>query len=103
MATLDLSSLSGLTSNLGALLPNQTDVINNVILGAASSVVLAGLKQQVGSGALDPIGLFHANQVTPANNPNNTVGPTITASAFASLPAAAQTQMLAAGVHVVAG
>ena len=103
MSTIDLSSLSGLTSNLSALMPSQSDVINNVLISAASGVVLAGLKQQVGSGALDPIGLFHGNTVTPANNPNNTLGPTITASAFAALPPAAQTQLLAAGAHIVAG
>ena len=100
MATVDLS---GIVSSLASAMPNQTDVLNNVMISAASGVLLAGLKTQVGNGALDPIGLFHGNTVTPANNPNNTVGPTITASAFASLPAAAQTQMLAAGVHVVAG
>ena len=100
MATFDFS---GITSGLAAALPNQTDVINNVLLSAASGVVLAGLKQQVGNGSLDPIGLFHANTVTPANNPNNTVGPTITASAFAALPPASQTSLVEAGVHIVAG
>jgi hypothetical protein len=100
MASFDFS---GIVSGLAGAMPNQTDIINNVLLSAASGVVLAGLKQQVGNGSLDPIGLFHGNTVTPANNPNNTVGPTITASAFASLPPGAQTQMLAAGVHVVAG
>jgi len=100
MATFDFS---GIVSGVAAAVPNQTDIINNVLISAASGVVLAGLKQQVGNGSLDPIGLFHGNTVTPANNPNNTVGPTITASAFASLPAASQTTLLAAGAHIVAG
>lgn len=100
MASFDFS---GIVSGLASAMPNQSDVINNVMISAASGVLLAGLKAQVNNGALDPIGLFHGNTVAPANNPNNTVGPTITASAFASLPPAAQTQMLAAGVHVVAG
>jgi len=100
MATFDFS---GIVSGVAAAVPNQTDIINNVLISAASGVVLAGLKQQVGNGSLDPIGLFHSNSVTPANNPNNTVGPTITASAFAALPAGSQTSLLAAGVHIVAG
>ena len=39
----------------------------------------------------------------PNNNPNAIVGATITASAFSSLPPAAQTQALASGIHIVAG
>lgn len=103
MAALDLSSLSGLTNNLSALMPSNTDILNSVLVSAASGVVLAGLKQQVGSGALDPIGLFHSNSVSPVNNPNNVVGPTITSSAFSALPPAAQAQVLAGGAHIVAG
>ena len=99
MATLDFS---GIVSGLASAMPSQESVLQNVALSAASGIVLAGLKQQVGSGALDPIGLFHGNTVTPVNNPNNATGPTITSAAFAALPAATQTQLLAAGVHIVA-
>ena len=99
-AGIDLSSLGGLTSNLSALVPDTNSVLQSIAVSAASGVVLAGLKQQVGSGALDPLGLFHG---APANNPSAVVGPTITASAFASLPPAAQGSFLAAGGHIVSG
>lgn len=102
MATgLDLSSLSGLTSNLSALVPDSNTILQNVAISAASGVVLAGLKSQIGSGALDPLGVFHA--AAPANNPASVIGPTITGSAYAALPAATQAQLTAAGVHIVAG
>jgi hypothetical protein len=97
----DLSSLSVLGSSLSTLIPSSTDIISNVALGAATSVVLAGLKSSAGESALDPLGLFHS--VQPANNPNAVVGPTITASAFAALPAATQAQLTASGVHIIAG
>lgn len=101
MAGLDLSSLSALETNVAGLLPNQTDVLQGVVTSAAAGVVLSGLKAQMGNGALDPLGLF-AN-THPANNPNAVVGPTITASAYAALPAAAQASLVAGGVHIVAG
>ena len=102
--SLDLSGLSG---SLASALPSSGAILDNVILGAATSVVLSGLKQQAGSGALDPLGLFPHNTanapVAPTNNPNITNGPTITASAFASLPPASQASLLAAGAHILAG
>jgi len=100
-ATLDLSSLSGLTANLSALVPDSNTILQNVAVSAASGVVLAGLKQQVGSGALDPLGLFHG--AAAPNNPSAVVGPTITASAFSSLTPQAQSTFLATGGHIVAG
>jgi hypothetical protein len=104
---LDLSSLGSLTSNIGSLLPSGSQLAENIALGAATSVVLAGVKSQGGQDALDPLHLFHkdAPPATPTqlNNPNVVIGPTITASAFASLPPATQAQLAASGVHIVAG
>jgi hypothetical protein len=101
MAGLDLSSLSGLTSNLSQLVPDSNTILQNVAVSAASGIVLAGLKSQVGSGALDPLGIFHG--AAASNNPSAVVGPTITASAFSSLTPAAQSSFLAAGGHIIAG
>ena len=94
-------NLTGVVGDLGNLIPSSTDVLQQVIVGAGASVVLAGLKTNAGMDALDPLHIIHKD--TPNNNPNNVVGPTITASAFSSLPPASQTQVLASGVHVVAG
>ena len=101
MTGLDLSSLGGLTSNLSALVPDSNTILQNVAVSAASGIVLAGLKQQVSNGALDPLGVFHAANPAPASNPNNIVGPTITAAAFGSLPKDTRDQLTAAGVHIL--
>lgn len=93
--------LSGLESTLTGLLPSNNELLQSIAVSAASGVVLAGIKQQLASGALDPLGLFH-NQA-PANNPNAITGPTITASAFAALAPAVQAQLTTAGVHIIAG
>lgn len=102
---LDLSSLSGLASNLGGLVPSADQVLENMAVGLAGSVALAGLKAKLGDGTIpDPLHLASGNAPpAPANNPNVIVGPTITASAFAALPATAQQQLLTAGAHIVAG
>ena len=104
MTSLDLSSLSNLTSQLGGLLPSGSTIIEGLITGAAVSTVTKGL-QAGGASSLDPLGLFpKAPGVTAStNNPNVTSGPTITASAFASLPAASQASLLAAGAHIISG
>ena len=96
MSGIDLSNFGNLVSNLGGLMPTGNQIVENVLLGAASNVVLKGLS---GSGLLPiPIPGQSAN-----NNPNVVAGPTITASAYAVLPASAQAQLMAAGVHIVAG
>lgn len=95
--------LSTVSADLGSYLPSGNALMQNIALGAATSVVLAGLKSNAGKDALDPLGIFHGNQQQQANNPSAVVGPTITASAFAALPAATQAQLTAAGVHIVAG
>jgi len=96
--SLDLSSLSGLTANLGSLLPSPTAIVEQIALGAAVSTVTKGIAAG-GLGSLDPLGLFPH----PANNPAASPGPTITASAFSSLDANAKASLLASGVHVIAG
>ena len=105
MAGLDLSSLSGLTSNIGSLLPSGSQIMENVLVGAAGSVVLKGL-QAGGASTLDPMGLFHTT--TPANNPNAIVGTTATSAALAAMAqadAANKTNLVAtffaSGGHVV--
>lgn len=104
---LDLSSLSGLTSQLGNLIPSGDEVLQQMAVGLAGSVALAGLKAKLGDGTIpDPLHLAGQAQqapVAPANNPNVIVGPTVTATAFAAMPPAAQQALLTAGTHIVAG
>ena len=106
--TIALPNLSDLTTAIGGLVPNASDLAQQVAMGAAVSVITSGLKAQLTpGGALDPLGLLKGLQPAQAaqvnNNPNATSGATITASAFASLPAATQAQLTASGVHIVAG
>ena len=93
---LDLTSV---TNALASYMPSGNALIQNLALGAATSVVVAGMKSDAGKAAIDPLGLFPH----PANNPAAVSGASITASAFAALPAAVQAQLTAAGVHIVAG
>ena len=95
---INLSSLSGLVSQLGNLLPSGASIVENLVVGAATNTVVKGL-QAGGADALDPLHLFPH----PANNPASVQSPTITASAFATLPPAAQATFLTAGGHIVAG
>lgn len=98
MAALDLT---GIESALTGLVPSTNDILQSIAVSAASGVILSGLKNQIGTGALDPLGLF--NKAAPANNPNAVTGPTASASAFAAMPPAAQAAFLAAGGHIVNG
>lgn len=92
-------NLAGVASAIGGLVPSTSEIVQNVAVSAASGVILAGLKQQMEGGSLDPMGLFHH----PANNPNAASGPTASASAFSAMSPAAQSSFLAAGGHVIAG
>jgi hypothetical protein len=97
MGTLDLSTI---TADLGSWLPSGSSLAQNVALGAATSVVLAGLKSQAGLDALDPLHLIHKDA---SNNTTATavVGKSITSAAFNALPADARAQVLAAGYVIV--
>lgn len=100
-------NVSDITNTIGSLLPSGQDIAQNLLMGAATSVIVKGL-QAGGANSLDPLGLFPkpaqpAAPIAPTNNPAVVSGPTVTASAFASLPASVQAALMAAGVHIVAG
>lgn len=94
-------NLTGVLSDLSSAIPSSQDVLQQVMVGAGASVVLAGLKTNAGMDAIDPLHIIHKD--TPNNNPNNVVGPTITSSAFGALTPQARAQVLASGVHIVSG
>lgn len=85
------------TSFLAGIMPNTTDLAQNIITGAAASVVLAGLKSQAGMDAIDPLHIIH-----PAGGSTVVGGKSITSAAFNALDAAGKSQVLAAG-YVIAG
>ena len=96
-------ALTGILSDLTSAIPSSSDILQQVIIGAGATTLLAGMKTGAGQDALDPLHLFHKDAVSPTNNPNNIVGATVTSSAFAAMPPASQQMLLSNGVHVVAG
>jgi hypothetical protein len=90
-------SLTGVVGDLSNLIPSSSDVLQQVIVGAGASVVLAGLKTNAGVDAIDPLHIFHKD------GGSTIVGKTIPASAFNTLDAAGKAQVLAAGTSIVAG
>ena len=84
-------------------LPNTNDIAQQLMLGAGTSVVMAGLSSAAGQNAIDPLHLIFKTTTTAPNTPvaPATNIPTITAAAFASLPPASQQALLAAGAHSV--
>jgi hypothetical protein len=96
-------ALTGIVGDLSNLIPSSSDILQQVIIGAGATTLLAGMKTGAGQDALDPLHLFHKDPPAAANNPNVVIGPTITASAFSALPAASQQMMMSNGAHVVAG
>lgn len=98
-------AITGIFGDITNLIPSTSELVQQLAVGTGVSVLLAGAKSQAGQDALDPLHLFHHDPapVPPTNNPNAIVGPTITSSAFAALPATSQGTLLAAGVHIVAG
>jgi hypothetical protein len=94
-------NLTGVVGDLSSLIPSSTDVLQQVIIGAGASVVLAGLKTSAGMDAVDPLHIIHpATPTVPGMS--TVVGKSITSAAFNALSAASQAQVLAAG-YVIAG
>ena len=96
---LDLSSVFS-----GVTMPNISgnDILNNLALGAITSAVSLGVQAKLKQDAPGIVDLIQGKQAASPNAPS-AVGATITASAFAALPPATQAQLVASGVHIVAG
>ena len=103
---MNLGSSSVLTNVLGNILPSTTDIAQNVLLGAGTTIFLSGFTSQAGQNALDPLHLFAKQTNPPATQAGAPVSvaapvPSVTGAAFAAMPAASQAALLAAGVHIV--
>ena len=103
--------LSGVLTSVGSLLgsnasaaqPLATQIIQQVAVGAAASGFLAALSHPDVKAAMlpfDPLNLA-GKSLTPASAAP--AASSITASAFSALPAATQSSLIAAGVHIVQG
>jgi hypothetical protein len=90
-------NLTGIVGDLTNLIPSSNDLVQNVILGAGTSVVLAGLKSNSGQDALDPLHLFHKDGSSTVVG-----GKTISTAAFNALDAGGKAQVLAAN-YIIAG
>jgi hypothetical protein len=56
---LDLSSLGNLTTQLGGLMPSGSSLLQNLALGAGTTVLISGLQSGQGQDAIDPLHWFH--------------------------------------------
>lgn len=83
--------LTGVLADLSSAIPSSSDVLQQVLLGAGASVVLAGLKSQAGLDAVDPLHIIHKDGTSTV------VGKSITGASFSALAPAAQASVLAAG------
>lgn len=100
MGTLDIS---GTLTNLVGALPTGQQVLQNVLLGAGTTVILSGLKSADGQNALDPLHLIFKPAPAPAAAPSTAVVapvPTATQAAFNAMTPAAQVQFLQLGGHI---
>jgi len=95
--------------DISAILPSTNDILQQVALSAASGVIIAGIKNQAGNGALDPLGLFnHPAPAAPVAAPV-AIAPTViphtavAASVWATLSPADKAMLTASGVSIVAG
>lgn len=89
-------ALTGILSDLSSAIPSSSDVLQQVLLGAGASVVLAGLKTNAGLDAVDPLHIIHKDGTQTVSG-----GKSISSAAFNSLSAAAQAQVLGAGYVIV--
>jgi hypothetical protein len=103
-------NLTGVLGDLTSALPSSSDILQQVIIGAGASVVLAGLKSNSGLDAVDPLHILPrpavpATATTPAQpgGVSVVVGKTIPGSAFAAMSPATQASLMAAGYTITAG
>ena len=98
-------AITGIFSDLVGLMPSTNELVQQLAVGTGLSVLMAGAKSSAGQDALDPLHLFHKDPapIAPTNNPNMVVGASITQSAFQAMTPALQAQLIAGGVHIVAG
>lgn len=61
-------NLTGIFGDVANLLPSQNDLLQQLIAGAAGTVVISGLQSAGGQNAVDPLHLFHkpATDAAPA-------------------------------------
>lgn len=94
----DLSALN--LGNLTSAIPSTNEIANQLLTGAAVSVVLAGAKSAAGQDALDPLHIFHKQDPSGSTM---VVGKTMPISAFNQLDAAGKQAVMAAGYSLVQG
>jgi len=106
-------SSGGLIAAVGSLIAGNiaTGIISKAVSGGALSVIdPLGLATHLASGGATPSAIAavpglaatpQAQLAAPVAAP--VAAPTVTGSAFSAMPAALQSSLLAAGVHIVAG
>lgn len=93
-------NLTGIFGDVSNLLPSSSDLIQQLIVGAAGTVVISGLKSSGGQDAVDPLHLFHH----PASNTTGMVqGQIMTMSKFLALTPDQQKMIQTMGYTIIPG
>lgn len=95
--------LTGLLSDLSSVIPSSSDVLQQLMIGAGASVVLAGLKTNAGMDAIDPLHIIHKDAQTGATVGTTVTGKTVPQSLWALMSPAQQEQLAGLGYTTVAG
>lgn len=97
-------NLTGIFADAANLLPSSNDLVQQLIAGAAGTVVLSGLKSSEGQDAIDPLHLWHkpATKDTPATQ-GVVQGQVMTMTKFMSLSADQQKVIQAMNFTIIPG
>jgi hypothetical protein len=94
--------LTGILSDLSSVIPSSSDILQQLIIGAGTGVLLSGLKTQAGMDAIDPLHIIHKDQQGVVQGTTVT-GKTIPQSLWAQMTADQQKQLAGQGYVTVAG
>lgn len=95
--------LTGILSDLSSVIPSSSDVLQQLMIGAGASVVLAGLKTNAGMDAIDPLHIIHKDPNTGTVTGTTVTGKTVPQSLWALMSAQQQQELAGLGYTTVAG
>lgn len=95
--------LTGVLSDLSSVIPSSSDVLQQLLVGAGASVVLAGLKTNAGMDAIDPLHIIHKDPASGAVAGTTITGKTVPQSLWALMSPQQQQQLASMGYTTVAG
>ena len=97
-------NLTGIFADAQNLLPSQNELLQQLIAGAAGTVVISGLQSASGQDAIDPLHIYHkpATQSSPAAQ-GVVQGKVMTMSQFLALSDDNKKMVQAMGFTIIPG